>query len=221
MSLYLFYTMVQKSQKWPKTQIKGGPALNSIRTVLNGKVRNFSTTKISSFTVSRKGDVVAPCTIYCALDSMCHARDDLTNALLITCCIMNKRSLVVWPSLRILQPGQERSKKKKKKKNEPERRARQGSRWELQSGWSCAGCQRCAHPWAACSRRTCASSSSDLASRSRPSPAPCDRSRRATCQLKDTCAHACMHTHRALIRCIHLLVWKKIASKTPHQPEYN
>ena len=27
MRLYLFYTMVQKSQKWPKTQIKGGPAL--------------------------------------------------------------------------------------------------------------------------------------------------------------------------------------------------
>ena len=29
MPLHLFYTMVQKSQKWPKTQIKGGggPAL--------------------------------------------------------------------------------------------------------------------------------------------------------------------------------------------------
>ena len=24
MRLYLFYTMVQKSKKWPKTQIKGG-----------------------------------------------------------------------------------------------------------------------------------------------------------------------------------------------------
>ena len=24
MPLYLFYTMVQKSKKWPKTQIKGG-----------------------------------------------------------------------------------------------------------------------------------------------------------------------------------------------------
>ena len=30
MPLYLFYTMVQKSQKWPKTQIKGGPALNDL-----------------------------------------------------------------------------------------------------------------------------------------------------------------------------------------------
>ena len=30
MRLYLFYTMVQKSQKRPKTQIKGGPALNPI-----------------------------------------------------------------------------------------------------------------------------------------------------------------------------------------------
>ena len=27
MPLNLFYTMVQKSQKWPKPQIKGGPAL--------------------------------------------------------------------------------------------------------------------------------------------------------------------------------------------------
>ena len=27
MPLNLFYTMVQKNQKWPKTQIKGGPAL--------------------------------------------------------------------------------------------------------------------------------------------------------------------------------------------------
>ena len=32
MPLYLFYTMVQKSQKWPKTQIKGGggPALTRV-----------------------------------------------------------------------------------------------------------------------------------------------------------------------------------------------
>ena len=29
MCLYFFYNMVQKSQKWPKTQIKGGPALSS------------------------------------------------------------------------------------------------------------------------------------------------------------------------------------------------
>ena len=29
MSLNLFYTMVQKSQKWPKTQIKGGSCLNT------------------------------------------------------------------------------------------------------------------------------------------------------------------------------------------------
>ena len=28
MPLNVFYTMVQESQKWPKTQIKGGPALN-------------------------------------------------------------------------------------------------------------------------------------------------------------------------------------------------
>ena len=32
MPLYLFYTMVQKSQKWPKTEIKGGgPALRGAR----------------------------------------------------------------------------------------------------------------------------------------------------------------------------------------------
>ena len=30
MPLYLFYTMVQKSQKWPKTQIKGGPSLTGL-----------------------------------------------------------------------------------------------------------------------------------------------------------------------------------------------
>ena len=31
MRLYVFYTTVQKTQKWPKTQIKGGgPALNRI-----------------------------------------------------------------------------------------------------------------------------------------------------------------------------------------------
>ena len=29
MPLNLFYTMVQKSQKWPKTQIKGGSCLKS------------------------------------------------------------------------------------------------------------------------------------------------------------------------------------------------
>ena len=28
MRLYFVYTMVQKSQKWPKTQIKGGSCLN-------------------------------------------------------------------------------------------------------------------------------------------------------------------------------------------------
>ena len=31
MPLYLSYTIVQKSKKWPKTQIKrGGPALNTL-----------------------------------------------------------------------------------------------------------------------------------------------------------------------------------------------
>ena len=29
MPLNLFYTMVQKSQKWPKTQIKGGSCLKT------------------------------------------------------------------------------------------------------------------------------------------------------------------------------------------------
>ena len=31
MPLNLFYTIVQKSQKWPKTQIKGGSCLNSAK----------------------------------------------------------------------------------------------------------------------------------------------------------------------------------------------
>ena len=48
MPLYLFYTMVQKSRKWPKTQIKGGggPALMHGWTVLPIEKRNQSITKI-------------------------------------------------------------------------------------------------------------------------------------------------------------------------------
>ena len=42
MPLYLFYTMVQKSQKWPKTQIKGGPALK--RQCHDNQCRVFSPT---------------------------------------------------------------------------------------------------------------------------------------------------------------------------------
>ena len=34
MPLNLFYTMMQKSQKWPKTQIKGGPALNDLASTI-------------------------------------------------------------------------------------------------------------------------------------------------------------------------------------------
>ena len=34
MTLYLVYTMVQKSQKWPKTQIKGGSCLKNLSGVL-------------------------------------------------------------------------------------------------------------------------------------------------------------------------------------------
>ena len=33
MPLYLFYTVVQKSRKWPKTQIKGGPAVKSVEKI--------------------------------------------------------------------------------------------------------------------------------------------------------------------------------------------
>ena len=41
MPLNLFYTMVQKSQKWPKTQIKGGPALRRVLFVLNAPLRRI------------------------------------------------------------------------------------------------------------------------------------------------------------------------------------
>ena len=41
MPLYLFYTMVQKWQKWPKTQIKGGPALNGYRDMLFPRVERW------------------------------------------------------------------------------------------------------------------------------------------------------------------------------------
>ena len=41
MPLNLFYTMVQKSQKWPKTQIKGGSCL---KTILMGTSNSFPNT---------------------------------------------------------------------------------------------------------------------------------------------------------------------------------
>ena len=42
MPLYLFYTIVQKSQKWPKTQIKGGPALTLCHlNYLYGAIQTF------------------------------------------------------------------------------------------------------------------------------------------------------------------------------------
>ena len=41
MPLNLFYTMVQKSQKWPKTQIKGGggPALTKLPKTIGNRKR--------------------------------------------------------------------------------------------------------------------------------------------------------------------------------------
>ena len=36
MPLYFLYTIVQKSQKWPKTQIKGGPALSEALVQVKG-----------------------------------------------------------------------------------------------------------------------------------------------------------------------------------------
>ena len=47
MPLNLFYTMVQKSQKWPKTQIKGGSCLNSGKWPDSGQC--FEPWKISTF----------------------------------------------------------------------------------------------------------------------------------------------------------------------------
>ena len=43
MPLTLFYTIVQKSQKWPKTQIKGGPALTSFFRDLLENMKNNTT----------------------------------------------------------------------------------------------------------------------------------------------------------------------------------
>ena len=59
MPLYLFYTMVQKSQKWPKTQIKGGPALGVL-----SKVR---TSRTNERTFIWEGGGQDP--IRCAIDS--------------------------------------------------------------------------------------------------------------------------------------------------------
>ena len=49
MPLYLFYTMVQKSRKWPKTQIKGGPALSLALFVENEHSNECSKPHISLF----------------------------------------------------------------------------------------------------------------------------------------------------------------------------
>ena len=59
MPLNLFYTMVQKSQKWPKTQIKGGPALSAIdpsRLHLGSRNSSWSITRLKEY--SGKGGVV-------------------------------------------------------------------------------------------------------------------------------------------------------------------
>ena len=49
MSLFFFYTMVQKSQKWPKTQIKGGggPALT--------RTQYVHPLRVGKWRVSQKG----------------------------------------------------------------------------------------------------------------------------------------------------------------------
>ena len=52
MPLDLFYTMVQKSRKWPKTQIKGGgPALISVKPLTTENTKNKATSKICKITV--------------------------------------------------------------------------------------------------------------------------------------------------------------------------
>ena len=48
MPLYLFYTTVQKSRKWPKTQIKGGSCLNSFFFFLFSKDRGKTKQKPSN-----------------------------------------------------------------------------------------------------------------------------------------------------------------------------
>ena len=51
MPLNLLYTMVQKSQKWPKTQIKGGPAL-IVNSLLSGSFQiKFSAEREENLTL--------------------------------------------------------------------------------------------------------------------------------------------------------------------------
>ena len=56
MPLDLFYTMVQKSQKWPKTQIKGGPALNS--TERGALFQHFCVSKVITTAHAHKSGVI-------------------------------------------------------------------------------------------------------------------------------------------------------------------
>ena len=53
MPLNLFYTMVQKSQKWPKTQIEGGPALNLAPTGKRGSRRPVGLALVLQFSRGR------------------------------------------------------------------------------------------------------------------------------------------------------------------------
>ena len=59
MPLYLFYTMVQKSQKWPKTQTKGS-CLKQILSIEFSSVRVFMQIRLEgvSFNIFIKEDVI-------------------------------------------------------------------------------------------------------------------------------------------------------------------
>ena len=59
MPLNLFYTMVQKSQKWPKTQIKGGSCLKvSSDTIIGwGATLIFKLSKMKLFRASQSSVV--------------------------------------------------------------------------------------------------------------------------------------------------------------------
>ena len=56
MRLYFFYTMVQKSQKWPKTQIKGGsPALIMSTSFVAEKFKHCIDTHCEDMRVASSG----------------------------------------------------------------------------------------------------------------------------------------------------------------------
>ena len=60
MPLNLFYTMMQKSQKWPKTQIKGGgggSCLNNVSSTVINKIKITPSSVSTANSINYEGEI--------------------------------------------------------------------------------------------------------------------------------------------------------------------